>query len=255
MNDEDPPQLKMMKITLANLDWEDDGENWNGSSFLSLPDPGTLNQREREDLEWVVARDRRKFANMPMVNERFEFKVAPLFAALLQSPRLARLWAEMGDLFITSQIRGTLSELERAWIDMGLNPLLVNGWVQSGNIPTAAAHGISVDDIVAIRNNDLDALAPDARRLVDLAQATAKGCFTQEQFRALVEAKGTKWAVEAIGFVVFRIGSAVIDSVLWAVQGIHGGSHIVEEMIAAYRDGTLGSQSMMNKEAFANERA
>ena len=255
MSDNESPKLKMMKLTLANLDWDNKGGQWDGSAFLALPDIGTLNSRERDDLEWVIARDERKFANMPLVRDRFEFRVAPLFAALLQSPRLARLWAEMGDFFITTHIRGTLSELDRAWLDMGLSPLLVNAWVQSGNIPTAAALGISADDIVAIRENRLDTLPQDARAIVDLAQATFRGTVSAEQFKALALERGTKWVIEAIGFAVFRIGSAIIDSAMWQLQGIRGGDHIVQEMISALRNGTLGAQDMMDKAAFASERA
>ena len=254
MMDKESPQFKMLKLTLANLDWEDEGEAWDDSAFLPLPDRDSLTESEREDLDWVVARDRRKFANMPMVRDRFDFRVAPLFGALLQSPRLARLWAEMGDFFITAEMRGTMNEDDRAWLDMGLVPLLVNGWVQSGNIAVAGGHGITADEITAIREGRLDALAPEARKLVDLAQATARGRLSADQFKAMASDRGTKWVVEAIGYVVFRIGSSIIDSVLWQVQGIEGGPHIVDEMIAALAEGRLGRQNMLDKEAFARER-
>ena len=254
MIDKDSPQFKMMKLTLANLDWEDEGEAWDDSAFLPLPDRDTLTESEREDLDWVVARDRRKFAAMPMVRDRFDFRVAPLFGALLQSPRLARLWAESGDFFITAKARGTMNEMDRAWLDMGLVPLLVNGWVQSGNIAVAGSLGITADEIRAIREDRLDVLAPEARKLVDLAQAVARGTLAAEQFKALASERGTKWVVEAIGYVVFRIGSSIIDSVLWQVQGIEGGPHIVDEMISALSEGRLGRQNMFDKEAFAKDR-
>ena len=254
MIDKDSPQFKMMKLTLANLDWEDEGEAWDDSAFLPLPDRDTLTESEREDLDWVVARDRRKFAAMPMVRDRFDFRVAPLFGALLQSPRLARLWAESGDFFITAKARGTMNEMDRAWLDMGLVPLLVNGWVQSGNIAVAGSLGITADEIKAIREDRLDVLAPEARKLVDLAQAVARGTLAAEQFKALASERGTKWVVEAIGYVVFRIGSSIIDSVLWQVQGIEGGPHIVDEMISALSEGRLGRQNMFDKEAFAKDR-
>ena len=254
MMDKDSPQFKMMKLTLANLDWEDEGEAWDDSAFLPLPDRKSLTESEREDLDWVVARDRRKFAAMPMVRDRFEFRVAPLFGALLQSPRLARLWAEMGDFFITAKMRGTINEIDRAWLDMALVPLLVNGWVQSGNIAVAGDHGITADEVTAIREGRLDVLAPDPRKLVDLAQATARGTLTAEQFKALASERGVKWVVEAVGYVVFRFGSSIIDSVLWQVQGIEGGPHIVDEMITALAEGRIGRQNMFDKEAFANDR-
>ncbi|HKX77498.1 MAG TPA: hypothetical protein VJM34_03155 [Novosphingobium sp.] len=255
MIEEDSPQLKMLKLTLANLDWDDEGDERNESAFLPLPVQDDLTQAEHEDLEWVVARDKRKFANMPMVRDKFDFRVAPLFGALLQSPRLARLWAEMGDFFITAEVRGTLSELDRVWLDMGLIPVLVNGWVQSGNIAVAAAHGITANEITAIRENHLDSLAPEVRKIVDLAQATASGTITADQFKGLAGEKGAKWVVEAIGYIVFRIGSSIIDSALWQVQGIEGGAHIVDEMIAALAEGRLGKQNMMDKAAFARERS
>ena len=255
MTDKESPQLKMLKLTWANLDWDDEAGEADDTAFLPLPGTDTLSAEEREALEWVVARDRRKFANMPMLRDKYEFRVAPLFTALLQSPKLARFWAQMGDFFITAGVRGTLSELDRAWLDMGLSPLLVNAWTQAGNICVAAANGISADDILAIRENRLDSLAPEARQIVDLAQATMRGCVTAEQFKELASHKGPKWVVEAIGYAVYRSGSALIVAAMWQIQGIEGGDHLIEEMLAALRDGSLGEQRMMDKAAYASERA
>lgn len=255
MTGKESPQLKMLKLVWANLDWDNEGDDANNTSFFPLPEIDSLSTEEREALEWVVARDKRKFANMPMLRDKYEFRVAPLFAGLLQSPKLARFWAEMGDFFITGGVRGTLSELDRAWLDMGLSPLLVNGWTQAGNISVAAENGISADDIVAIRQNRLDSLTPEARQIVDLAQATLRGGVTADQFKELASKKGAKWVIEAIGYAVYRSGSAQIVSAMWQIQGIQGGDDLIEGMMAALLDGSLGEQKMMDKAAYASERA
>ena len=39
MTEKESPQLKMLKLTLANLDWDNKGDEWDDSSFLPLPDP------------------------------------------------------------------------------------------------------------------------------------------------------------------------------------------------------------------------
>lgn len=255
MTDKESPQLKMLKLAWANLDWDNKGDKADNAAFFPLPAIDTLSAEERESLEWVVARDKSKFANMPMLRDKYEFRVAPLFAALLQSPELAKFWAAMGDFFITAAVRGTLSELDRAWLDMGLSPLLVNGWTQSGNICVAAANGIAADDIIAIRENRLESLAPEARQIVNLAQATVRGCVTADQFKELASRKGTKWVIEAIGYAVYRSGLAQIVSAMWQIQGIEGSDDIIQEMIAALLDGSLGEQRMMDKAAYAGARA
>ena len=247
-------QRKILKLAWANLDWENKGEKVDDTAFLPLPEIDTLSTEEGEALEWVVARDKRKFANMPMLRDTYEFRVAPLFGALLQSPKLARFWAEIGDFFITAEQRGTLSEGDRAWLDMGVSPLLANAWTQAGNFAVAAANGVSADDMTAIRENRLDSLAPEARQIVDLAQATLRGTVTAEQFNELAGKKGKKWVVEAIGYAVYRSGSAQMVSAMWQIQGIESSDEIIEEMIGAIRDGSLGEQKMMDKAAYASER-
>lgn len=251
MLNDSSPQMKVLKLTWATLDWDNEGEGRDMSRFLPLPANDTLSDSERKDLDWVVARDRRKFDCMPILRDTYPFEVAPLFTGLLQTPRLARLWAELGDYYMTASIRGTMTETERAWLDMGLLPRLVNGWVQAGNIAVAAANGISADEIEAIREDRLDALPSEGRELVELVRQTVEGTLTAEQFRALADRKGTKSVMEAIGYIVFRYASAIIDSVMWKIQKIEVGDELIEEMFSALREGNLGAQNMMDKEAFA----
>ena len=247
----DSPQMKVLRLTWATLDWDKEGEARDMSRFLPLPEGDTLSDREREDLDWVVARDKRKFACMPMLRDDYPFEVAPLFTGLLQTPIFGRLWAELGDYFMTASIRGTMNEVERAWLDMGLLPILVNGWVQAGNIAVAAANGITADDILAIREGRLDALHPDGRDMVDLVHQTVEGTLTAERFREIAEKRGVKWVIEAIGYIVFRYASAIIDSLMWKIQKIEVGDELIEEMFTALRENKLGAQNMMDKEAFA----
>lgn len=251
MLSENSPQMKVLKLTWATLDWDKEGEGRDMSRFLPLPAKETLSESERKDLDWVVARDQRKFDCMPMLRDEYPFEVAPLFTGLLQTPRLARLWAELGDYYMTASIRGTMNEVERAWIDMGLLPLLVNGWVQAGNIAVAAANGISADDIQAIRDNRLDALPPEGKDLVELVRLTVEGTLTAARFRELAAGRNTKWVIEAIGYIVFRYASAIIDSIMWKIQKIEVGDELIDEMFTALTEGRLGAQNMMDKEAFA----
>lgn len=251
MLSDDSPQMKVLRLTWATLDWDQEGEQRDMSRFLPLPANDTLSESERKDLDWVVARDRRKFDCMPMLRDKYPFEVAPLFTGLLQTPRLARLWAELGDYYMTASIRGTMNEVERAWLDMALLPRLVNGWVQAGNIAVAAANGISADEIQAIRDNRLDALPAEGRELVELVGLTLEGTMTAKQFRALADSHGTKWVMEAIGYTVFRYASSIIDSLTWKIQSIEVGDELIDEMFSALREGKLGAQNMMDKEAFA----
>ena len=251
MLSENSPQMKVLKLTWATLDWDKEGEGRDMSRFLPLPEKETLSESEARDLDWVVTRDQRKFDCMPMLRDEYPFEVAPLFTGLLQTPRLARLWAELGDYYMTASIRGTMNEVERAWIDMGLLPLLVNGWVQAGNIAVAAANGISADDIQAIRDSRLDALPPHGKELVELVRLTVEGSLTADRFRELAADRGTKWTIEAIGYIVFRYASAIIDSIMWKIQKIEVGDELIDEMFTALKEGRLGAQNMMDKEAFA----
>lgn len=194
---------------------------------------------------------RRKFDCMPMVRDKYPFDVAPLFTGLLQTTRLARLWAELGDYYMTASIRGTINEVERAWLDMALLPRLVNGWVQAGNIAVAAANGISAEEIQAIRDDRLDVLPPEGRELVELVRLTIDGTLTAQQFRALAGSHGSKWVIEVIGYTIFRYASAIINSLMWKIQDIEVDDELIDEMFSAMREGKLGAQIMMEKEAFA----
>ena len=123
--------------------------------------------------------------------------------------------------------------------------------MQAGNIAVAAANGITADDILAIREGRLDALDPDGREMVDLVHQTVEGTLTAERFREIAEKRGVKWVIEAIGYIVFRYASAIIDSLMWKIQKIEVGDELVQEMFTALRENKLGAQNMMDKEAFA----
>jgi len=87
-------------------------------SSLPLPDPASLDDEERVAFAYVVQRSERFFQSF---KDGTDYRLTPLFQGLLQSPKLARLWAHFGDFYQTSEMRGSFTNRER---DVGLLSLL-----------------------------------------------------------------------------------------------------------------------------------
>jgi hypothetical protein len=234
---------KQAQQTWATLDWGD--EVHPAASFLSLPDPASLGEEEQASFSYVVERDKRKFEATPTVRDRFEYRVAPLFTGLLQSPVLAELWARFGDFFMTAQSRGSFSDRDRQLADQAIVTLVgKSSWTQAGYIRGAVNEGIPIQHVKAIRDGRVEALEPADRELVEIVQATVRGELTVELFETLKARMGVKAAIEYIEYGIYKCGLCMTLAAMWQIQGIEPDSKYAEELLQAELDGTRESTFM-----------
>jgi len=194
------------------------------ASRLPLPDRDALNAEERAAFDYVMERSERFFNSVPSENGA-EYRLTPLFQGLVQSPKVAELWAHFGDFYQTSEDRGSFNNRERDVALLSLVPTLVCS--RTGKFPLspiwvtwAVATGVTPQTIVAILEERLDELTPEDRQLFEFVRATASGGLTSEDFDALVSRWDVKTAIEFISFVTWRIAILRTVQAHWGIQDL-----------------------------------
>lgn len=211
------------------------------ASRLPFPDRATLTDSEREALDYVLERSERFFNSMPNEGEA-EYRLTPLFQGLVQSPKVAELWAHFGDFYQTSEERGSFNNRERDVALLSLVPTLVCS--RTGKFPLspiwvtwAVAAGVTPPTIVAIVDEKLDELTPEDRQLFEFVRATASGGLTSEHFDALVERWNIKTAIEFISFVTWRIAILRTVQAHWGIQDLLTDNTAGFTLLQEYLDG------------------
>jgi hypothetical protein len=191
-------------------------------SSLPLPDPATLEDEERAAFDFVRQRSERFFKSF---KDGTEYRLTPLFQGLLQSPKLARIWADFGDFYQTSEARDSFSNRDRDVGLLSLLPLLTSA--RTGKFPLspiwvtwAVSTGVAPNDIKAILESRVDDMSPDDRQLFEFVRATATGGLTKEMFDGLVARWNVKTAIEFISFVTWRIGLLRTIQAHWGIQDL-----------------------------------
>lgn len=210
--------------------------------FLPLPDRGTLDEEERQILDELVARDERKFNSIPWLRENYTFKPTSIIGAMLQSPRMARLWTAFGDFYQTAQQRGTLTNRDREMAEMAMIALSKTPW-QIGHITVAIGAGLAPSDIKAIFDGRLDELAPEDRQIVDCAQAIVREELDREMYERLANRLGAKTAMEFLGFVTWTAGRHLKDAALKQLQGLVRDHRAGEELLKACLEGSADTRA------------
>lgn len=223
-------------------------------AFLPLPAGEELTEAERKAMDYVIDRDRRKFESIDALREMYDFKVTPLFTALLQSPRLAELWANFGDFFMTAAGRDSFSDRERELADQAIVPVLNITWTQ-GHIISAVACGIKPTDIVAIQEERLGDLDPADRELVEYVQAAARGKLDRPMFECLVARMGRKAAVEYTGYAAYKCGLHLTVAAMNQIQGVVPDRTAADNLLNAYLAGMNDERLEMKDGWVATEQA
>lgn len=212
------------------------------ASPLPFPDRDTLDAQEQALFDEIMEREVRFFNSFP-TERGGEFKLTPLFQGLLQSPRLAKLWAGFGDFYQTSEERGSFNNRERDVALMSLLPTLTIA--RTGKFPLspvwvtwAVSTGVTPKDIKAILEERVDDLAPEDRQLFEFVRATASGALTSEQFRALADRWDVKTAIEFISMITWRIGLLRTVNAHWLIQDLIPDSAAGWAVLQEYLDGT-----------------
>jgi hypothetical protein len=209
------------------------------SSSLPIPDPATLDDEERVAFEYVVQRSERFFKSF---KDGTDYRLTPLFQGLLQSPKLARLWAHFGDFYQTSEMRGSFTNRERDVGLLSLLPLLTNA--RTGKIPLspvwvtwAVGTGVAPKDIEAILEGRVDDISPEDRQLFEFVRATATGGLTKAMFDGLVARWNVKTAIEFISFVTWRIGLLRTVQAHWGIQDLPSDNSEGYKVLQEYIEG------------------
>lgn len=209
--------------------------------MFPLPAAETLDDQERSAYGYVTARSRRFFYSVPANADR-EYKLTPYYRVLLQSPRVAEFWAGGADFFQTAHDRGSYSNRARDLVQQALVPVLdeqIGRPTQNPVLPIAYAieSGIAPTDILAIWDGRLEELAEDDRRMVELAQAVARGTLTRELFTGVAELMGTKAAVEYVSFVGYKIASLRMMDAVAGIEQMEPNRAEAREFVQAHADG------------------
>jgi hypothetical protein len=119
----------------------------------------------------------------------------PYFGALLQSPLIAAHISDLGAIYRSrGEVPGSYSHADREWIDIVLgHELGLNMW---GHVADGMAVGVRPEAVVAVLEEDWDALQPRERMLAEYIRAFARGRVSEEQWAALVADLGLRGAVE-----------------------------------------------------------
>ena len=92
-------------------------------SRLPLPERDSLDVEEQQIMDDMLARSKRFFESVP-ANAGQEYRLTPYFQGLLQSPRVAKLWASFGDFYQPAEKRGSFSHRERELAELTVGMLL-----------------------------------------------------------------------------------------------------------------------------------
>lgn len=211
-------------------------------SRLPLPERESLDEEERAIFDELLARSKRFFESVP-ANAGQEYRLTPYFQGLLQSPRVAKLWASFGDFYQPAENRGSFShrdrELAELTVGMLLKMLTGTRSLPAVHVADAVGVGLSPTSIKAIFEDRLEELPPEERQLAEYVRATVQGQLTPELFDALAERMGRKIAIEYTSYVCYRVGGMLGIRAMWRIQGRERNSKRGEQVLQAYLDGTI----------------
>lgn len=193
------------------------------TSPLPLPGLEGFDEQEKAAYVRVLERSERLFRSFPSQRDQ-EYRLTPLHQGLVQSPRLAELWSDLGDFFQTSEQRGTISSRDREIALLALAPTLTNAKTDEYPITDAwiiwaVSAGVAPQDIRSIIDGRPEQLSAEDRQLFDFVRAVASGSLSGDQFAQLQSRMGTKAAIEFISFVTWRIGILRTVQAHWAIVG------------------------------------
>jgi hypothetical protein len=166
---------------------------------LELPDRGRLVPDEREDFDAVLARERRKVASI--AGDDAPFHASPLYVGLLQSPRLARIWAELTSFFMLGEARGSYTNRQRELVDAVLTAELRTALVAFMHFSDAVGVGIDPDALDAILDGDHGRLGGADRTLADYVRGVVRGETTEAGYDGVVAMMGARAAAEYTAFI------------------------------------------------------
>ena len=167
---------------------------WHASGPISAPARETLDESERQAYDFILARERRKFATHQTDDRQFEVSV--LYRVLLQSPLMAEAIARLTNFFMQGETRGTYTNRQRELVDLALAVELRTTFTAFTHVADAMGVGIDPDSIKNVLDGRLDRLTEDDAMVVQYARAVCRGQVAPGAFEELANTMGLKGAVE-----------------------------------------------------------
>lgn len=167
------------------------------------PKRSEVPSEELEAFDTVIARMRR-MAGMGDGPVDDDFKAGTYFGALLNSPSMCQIVAQMGTFVRTAGNReGTYSHADREFVDQILSKDWKTNVVQGVHVADALGVGVRLEAIEAIRFGHEEDLNDDEQLLAKWIRQVVSGQVDDETYAAMEQRLGTRGLVEYTGFVLW----------------------------------------------------
>jgi hypothetical protein len=167
------------------------------------PPRSEIPAEELEAYDAVVARRRRQTHAGPEVPDE-QIKVGDYFGALLTSPPMCAIAAQMGTFVRTAGERdNTYSHADREFVDQVLSADWKTNVVQGLHVADAVGAGVRLEAIEALRFEHEDDLNEDEQLLASYIRQVVTGTVDDETYGRIEQRLGTRGLVEYTGFVLW----------------------------------------------------
>ena len=130
--------------------------------------------------------------------------VGEYWGALLNSPRMTAIAAQMGTFVRTAGERGdSYAHWERELVDQVLSADWKTNVVQGLHVPDAVSAGVRLEAIEAIRYGHEEDLTDDEALLVRYIRALVSGTVDDELFAAMKERMGPRGLIDYSAFIMW----------------------------------------------------
>jgi hypothetical protein len=171
------------------------------------PDRSEVAVEERADYDAVVARMRRQLQSQEEADQASVedfFNVGDYFGALLTSPPLCGICAQMGTFVRTAGNRdNSYSHADREFVDQVLSADWKTNVVQDVHIPDAVGSGVRIEAIEALLHGHEQDLNPDEALLARYIRQVVSGTVDDETYGQIEDRLGSRGLVEYTGFVLW----------------------------------------------------
>lgn len=174
-----------------------------------LPDRETVPESERAAYDSVVERQLaygysdfvKGFRHTEVLRSFPGDRVQPYFAAMLNSPLVARAMSDLGAVYRTrGETPGGMTHADREWVDMVLCSEVGVLWVVYVHAPDAVASGVRAEAILAVVQGLEETLTDDEALKARFIRAVIRGTMTRDLYRAVERELGMRATVEVTAF-------------------------------------------------------
>jgi hypothetical protein len=167
------------------------------------PTRDEIPDQERDAYDAVIVR-MRKMAGLPDAPPEEHMPVGTYFGALLNSPLMTQIVAQMGTFVRTAGNRpNTYSHADREFVDQVLSVDFKTNVVQGVHIADAVGVGVRLEAIEALRYGHEEDLNDDEQLLARWIRQVVNGQVDNDTYNAIEERLGTRGLVEYTGFILW----------------------------------------------------